>query len=159
MSAADRNRKLAQDILRQYWDRKVPVDPAVLAQKMGAKVVGSDMGEVSGCFTLKEDGPLIQYNSTEAEVRQRFSIAHELAHYALGHGDAFRDTARDFSAAHFDHKEVSANRFASEILMPEAAVMQFIRDEGVNEIGKLARRFNVSEAAMKFRLKRLGWIS
>jgi Predicted Zn peptidase len=151
-------KQMAQEVLRKHWDRRVPVDPAALAVKMQAKVVGTDLGELSGKFTLTQAGPLIEFNATEPEVRQRFSIAHELGHFVLGHGSAFRDPAKNFSASHFDYNEVDANKFAAELLMPESAVAQFVRDDELYDLRALAKRFHVSEAAMKYRLKNLGWI-
>jgi Zn-dependent peptidase ImmA (M78 family) len=159
MQIRDLPRKLAKEVLAKYWDRKIPVDPKALAEKLKAKVVGDNLNEVSGQFTLSPSGPIIRYNAMEPLVRQRFSIAHELGHYVLAHGDAFRDTARNFTSGQFDRKEVDANRFAAEILMPEEAVNQLIRSDGISDLSKLAREFHVSEAAMKYRLKNLGWIT
>lgn len=57
-----------------------------------------------------------------------------------------------------DQREVSANRFAAELLMPSIAVNQLITKHNVRDVASLAKRFNVSEAAMTFRLKNLGWL-
>lgn len=55
----------------------------------------------------------------------------------------------------FDPIEVEANRFAAELLMPEAAVRHYVQ-HGIISISELARTFAVSEVAMKYRLKNLG---
>jgi hypothetical protein len=57
------------------------------------------------------------------EVRSRFAVSHELAHYALGHkGYRNRKTEalqRDYSSASVKHEESEANRLAAIILAPE----------------------------------------
>lgn len=151
---------IAREVLKKYWDGTLPVSPAEIARRMGVRVEASpDMGEVSGQFSLTSDGPLIRYNCNEPYVRQRFTIAHEIGHYILQHGPAFRDPAKNFSEFSHDQKEVSANRFAAEILMPDVAVAAYIREKRIYQLSELARRFAVSDAAIKYRLKNLGWIS
>lgn len=151
---------LVSAVLKTYWDQKLPVDPIAIAQKMGADVRPSDaMGDISGWFSLSENGPEIHYNIKEPSVRQRFTVAHELGHYVLSHGDNFRDPVSSFSSSNYDPIEASANKFAAELLMPATLVSRAIEDHGISDIGRLAKLFNVSEAAMKFRLKNLNWIS
>lgn len=148
----------AIDILRQHWDRALPVDPAAIALNMGVTVLSDpEIAPASGTFNLTGDGPTIRFNSREPKVRQRFTIAHELGHYALAHGDAFRDTSGEFSASNFDLREVSANQFAAALLIPKAAVDEVI-SQGTTQLAELARIFEVSEAAMRYRLKDLGWV-
>jgi Zn-dependent peptidase ImmA (M78 family) len=158
MRVRDLTQKLAKEVLRTHWNRRIPVDPAALATSLDATVIAADLGELSGQFTMTDSGPVIRYNQHEARVRQRFSIAHELGHYVLSHGDAFRDPAKNFRASQFDHKEIAANQFAAEVLMPEEAVSELIQG-GISNLRSLAAHFDVSEAAMKYRLKKLGWVS
>ena len=49
--------------------------------------------------------------------------------------------------------EREANEFAAELLMPEAHLE---RDAEHNSVSRLARRYQLSEEAMGFRLRRLG---
>ncbi|MGA1232532.1 MAG: ImmA/IrrE family metallo-endopeptidase [Lutimaribacter sp.] len=106
----------------------------------------------------------ILINATESHARRRFTAAHELAHY-LYHRDMLDDVgslnrhsdwlfgtrendARPFSPQH----ETEANRIAAQILMPAEQVRaEFEKANG--DIELLADRFDVSEAAMKIRLK------
>jgi Zn-dependent peptidase ImmA (M78 family) len=59
----------------------------------------------------------------------------------------------------YDPVESSANRFAAELLMPESAVRSMISDKAYSNLSALATAFNVSEVAMKYRLKNLGLVS
>lgn len=148
----------AKQLLEKHWDRSLPVDVMSIARAAGAKVVPDGELDASGLFELLEEGPRIKFNSTEARVRQRFTVAHELGHYALKHGKAFRDQPSQFSTQAYDPDEVAANRFAAALLMPEEAVSYLIRRKGIVDIAKLAKLFDVSQVAMQFRLKNLGWL-
>lgn len=155
-----RAEKLAESVLKKYWDGELPVDPRRLAQLMFVRVEPDPdlvMAGLSGMFCYEGEFPTIRYSPSEPEVRQRFTIAHELGHFVLGHDGVLRDPTKNFSATNYDPREVAANRFAAEVLMPQAAIEAAVRSE--KDIRKLAEKFNVSEVAMKFRLKQLGWIS
>jgi len=56
----------------------------------------------------------------------------------------------------YDPIEASANRFAAELLMPEATLRLMVADRNYASIQSLASAFNVSEVAMTYRLKNLG---
>ncbi len=90
--------------------------------------------------------------------RQRFTMAHELGHYIL-HKEKnveFVDTTF-FRNSEKDAVEYNANEFASRLLMPESEVRTLIDVDGVKNIGNLAEKFNVSAAAMKYRVISLGY--
>jgi Zn-dependent peptidase ImmA (M78 family) len=106
----------------------------------------------------------ILINASESDARSRFTAAHELAHYLYHrdilddvgslnrHSDWLFDTrendARPFSPQH----ETEANRIAAQILMPAALVRAEYENTG-GDVARLAEIFDVSEAALKIRLK------
>lgn len=155
-------RDVAKVLLSEYWDRKLPIDPELFAKKLEIEVVRTeDLGNKSGYFD--GDSRKIYVNSTESLVRQRFTIAHELGHYCLGHGSSDRDTSsRDWilklqeNAPELAKRESDANDFAGELLMPSLAVRYFVQQEKILSIDELRKRFNVSGMAMGIRLLRLG---
>ena len=149
----------AKEILTKYWDKSIPIDPIKLANAMGAAVKPVPDLPTSGEFDCTVDGPLIQYKSTESKVRQRFTIAHEIGHFVLGHGGAYRDNPSEFSLMNHDPLEIAANRFAAELLMPEDVLNLLIFKEGIKDIAKLSDMLQVSQIALQYRLKNLGWIS
>lgn len=150
----------AKEVLEKYWDKSIPIEPIELARAAGVVVEAvpnlSTSGEFKRCSIR---GPLIQYKSTESNVRQRFTIAHELGHFVLGHGGAYRDSPNEFSLANHDPLEIAANRFAAELLMPEEVLNLLILKKGIKDIAKLSNMLQVSQIAMQYRLKNLGLIS
>ncbi|CCO22667.1 ImmA/IrrE family metallo-endopeptidase [Maridesulfovibrio hydrothermalis] len=152
----------ARKLLQDYWDGQLPVNPAQIAASLGIKVEKS-FGEItnnsgqplSGEFSIEGELPVIRYNVTEASVRQRFTVAHELGHYVLGHGPRHRDEAQNFSINNYDPFEVAANNFAAELLMPED-VLRHLIGQGGETLKSLAEKFNVSTLAMQIRLKKIG---
>jgi len=137
------------------------VDPVAIAHAAGVKVIGEALGTLAGKFEIVEGisgGPVISYNVLDPTLRQRFTIAHELGHYALQHGARFRDSTQSFSLANYDPVEAAANKFAAELLMPAAVVNGLINKRNITDFNTLAQLFNVSSVAMKYRLKNLGWL-
>lgn len=151
----------AKDVLSAYWDDgSLPVDPGYIATRMGVSIMADPNLDGSGHYeptAAKNGGPLITYNPTESIVRQRFTIAHELGHHALAHGPRDRDTPENFTMFFSDPKEVAANKFAAHLLMPKDFVHALIQVRGVRDLENLASLFKVSKAAMRYRLKDLGY--
>ena len=148
----------ANKLLSIFWAGKsLPVDPAEIARQRGVQVkpLGNPFDSDSGWFRFVDGRPTIFFNQLESSNRQRFTIAHELGHYELGHGERPRDSAAAFNMYNFDPVEVEANRFAAELLMPEASV-RWLVDRGQTSLSQLGNAFQVSEVAMKYRLKNLG---
>lgn len=154
--------KTAKSLLDKYWKGALPIDPKKIAAIENIEVKPDrtfSQKELSGELMISKDNVVkIKYNPRDSLKRQRFTIAHELGHYFLDHGNAFRDPKENFSMSHYDYREVSANKFAAEILMPEAAVNILIKQRKIRDIAELARLFDVSIRAMEYRLKNLGFL-
>lgn len=158
----DMHRTVA-DVLRERWNSRVPVDPFEIAAQEGLKVFRSGDIPYSGYITRQPDGSItVSINKDESLLRQRFTMAHELGHYVLGHLDTCdalpRDSAESFSLRNTDYREIAANRFAADLLMPAAAVRYFVEGGKRFTVQSLAEIFKVSEVAMLFRLKSLGFV-
>lgn len=154
----------AKGILLKYWDGGIPVDPIVVARRLGIDVQADQSlaaQGLSGVFSRNQHGdPSCRYNPNEPEVRQRFTVAHEIGHLVFGHkGELFRDPKQNFSLDSYDPSEAACNRFAAELLMPEIAVKHFIMEDNIHDVKALADKFGVSEVAMQYRLADLGWAS
>lgn len=113
---------------------------------------------LSGSLSKQNDIWLIRVNKVHSKTRQRFSIAHELGHFVYHKDDEheFVDTTF-FRGMTSDNLEYTANRFASELLMPEEEVRQLIDKENVRSVAELAAKFGVSSAAMLCRVKELNY--
>lgn len=147
--------------MKKYWQEgNLPIDPIRIAAQMGIPVTADANLGASGHYeptANKMGGPLITYNPLEIPVRQRFTIAHELGHHVLAHGARDRDTPENFTMGSNDPEEVEANRFAAELLMPAKFVKALVEVQKVRSLRQLARLFDVSTAAMGYRLRNLGY--
>ncbi|MGI5238792.1 helix-turn-helix domain-containing protein [Dactylosporangium sp. CA-139066] len=139
----------------------VPVDQ--LITDCGIRLLQWDFinHSVDGLVVELDDGPAIGINKTQSPLRQRFTAAHELGHYLLRHTDRFHvdfggDLSPGASGEHPDYDwraERAANDFAANLLMP-ASMMRAAFARGP-DIHALAAEFDVSTAAMGFRLTNL----
>ncbi|MDB2439732.1 ImmA/IrrE family metallo-endopeptidase [Hellea sp.] len=92
-----------------------------------------------------------------SDVRDRFTIAHELGHYVLHYlwpihvlkKGQFKLRASRYGS---DRTEWEANWFASAFLMPEDEFRKLVEDEKL-PISRVARHFKVSQAAASTRAK------
>jgi Zn-dependent peptidase ImmA (M78 family) len=144
----------AEQILKDSWDLSLPVDPVLIARKMGIKTAVSTDITTSG--QLVEIGAN-QYKillREEPAYRQRFTAAHELGHAVLGHGARPRVDNYGYSLFNFDPVERDANQFTAALIMPRIAVEHFIDTD--SDLPGMVTRFGVSGQAMQIRLERLG---
>lgn len=164
----------ARALLDQAGERTAPIDPERVAKWLGIKVDRIPFeGDLSGILVRNATQVVIGVNKFNAPVRQRFTIAHELGHYALEHrGEMFVDEAvlnkRDGrSSIAIDPQEIEANNFAAALLMPKHLVVSELKERlpSLGDAGRdsliraMAAHFKVSEQAMGFRLVNLGLIS
>lgn len=112
---------------------------------------------ISGRLYRKDGRWIISVNQEHHVNRQRFTLAHELAHYVLhkSESESFIDTVF-FRGASVNNFEYAANEFAAKLLMPENKVREVVRS-GTTNIKALAESFGVSVAAMLYRVKQLGF--
>lgn len=164
-SAIDARQAAIKLLGRHGVDRApVPVDKLVKAMGISLRYAPLDDG-LSGMAFVRGDQRVIAINTLHHPNRQRFTIAHELAHHVLHEkvlsgGDVHVDRVilhrDDLAAKGTDRIEVEANAFASELLMPsfllqgENAAEVDLLDEAA--LDRLAKRFKVSMAALQFRL-------
>jgi len=157
----------AERALHQHGLYSLPVDPVVLANRMGIKVLNASFSDstLAGMIAKRGENVTILVEQTDPPYRKRFTIAHELGHRVLHlerdgeFVDSTRDLFRDHEAKTEEsvesrRAEIQANWFAAALLMPESLVRaQFTNTPDVE---RLARAFNVSVVAMGYRLEALG---
>ena len=114
----------------------------------------------SGLATKTDFGWLVLIKGDEPLVRQRFSLAHELKHVL---DDSLLDQVPGGlypslgGYSPHERAERVCDRFAAALLMPKAPLRADWAD-GLQDIARLARRYDVSRAAMRIRLNQLGLI-
>lgn len=161
----------AEQLLALYGISSPPVPVEEIASHAGIQVVRAASHGSESAFLIRDHSrTIIGVNSRQSRRRQRFSIAHELGHWKLHDGRALivdhsiRINKRDnVSSAATDTEEIEANSFAAALLMPRTWVQQAVDRElqfGVNDrddlTQSLAKEFDVSTEAMRFRLINLG---
>jgi Zn-dependent peptidase ImmA (M78 family) len=164
----------AEQTLRATDTYRVPVAIDVVAHRLQLSTAAAALGEnVSGMLVVEDGRGAIAYNATHALVRQRFTIAHEIGHYLLHlkkkqGSQLFIDRNVTFrrdetSSTGDDREEVEANQLGAALLMPRELVQLEIKRHGLDlddeeAISFLAKRFQVSAAAMTNRLSNLGFL-
>jgi Zn-dependent peptidase ImmA (M78 family) len=112
---------------------------------------------ISGVFCKENNDYIIKINSLDHPRRQRFTLAHELAHFCLHRhlNAAFKDVVF-FRGGNQSIEEIQANNFASKLVMPEKKFREAIA-QGKNSIEQLSDLFQVSSLAVRVRAKILGF--
>jgi Zn-dependent peptidase ImmA (M78 family) len=163
----------AQALLDELGVRGIPVAVDRIAKGLGARVSYSPLDEeLSGMIFIKDDIPIIGVNSLHHPNRQRFTLAHEIAHLRL-HRDHITEAVhvdRRFaesvlrrdpaSATGTQRLEIEANQFAAALLLPRSRLEELldaaeldIEDERALEY--FARKFKVSKATLQYRIRNL----
>ena len=139
-----------------------PVRIVALAREFGVKVYTAVLPpDVSGQIERDaesggESGYSIVVARSDPEPRQRFTIAHELAHFLLHRpdiGDGIAES-RLYRSRLQNGQEVEANQLAADILMPYGKLKDVIDDDRWRDapLDEVAAKFGVSKSALKVRL-------
>lgn len=152
--------KDAIELLDEFWDGVLPVDPVRIAKELGLEVLDATLKkDVSGALVKKEGrDPSILLNAEDGKSRKRFTCAHELGHYIRRSSEPtpryeYVDYRDKNSSTGTDEEERYANSFAASLLMPEIAV-KAVYEPGA-PVFRLANRFGVSPESMQHRLDNL----
>ncbi len=125
-----------------------------------------DLGDdISGVLVVNKNGmAVVGVNPKESNVRQRFTIGHEIGHFVLhrNKSELFVDehylvVARDGTT---DKYELEANAFSAALLMPKNLIKEQLellplKSSTEEKIKILAKKFEVSSLAMTYRLSNL----
>lgn len=160
----------AKALRQAYWNDGenivFPVDPFAIAAKMGIEVARTPLSSDLAGFILKEPGEnaKIVVNAADAPVRQRFTVAHEIGHYAhnklsdnANESLGFVDYRNELTSRGVNPDEIWANAFAAELIMP-AAVLKKWWAEG-KALETIRNKFDVSKAALAYRMANLGLVA
>ena len=163
----------AERLLTACGIKTLPVDVELVAAHLDLRVLRQDLGpDISGLLIRSASGTQICVATKHAEVRRRFTIAHEIGHHVLNHqfepgthvhvdrGNYISQRSVRASEG-IDPKEVEANQFAAHLLMPterlHAEVRRFRGGPLFDfHVELLAKKFKVSEQAMTIRLSSVG---
>src|SRR3546814_898104 len=137
--------------------KKAPVQTIDIAQELGIKVFKVNDWPDNVSAMIRKDaerggerGFAIYVNGSHPRVRRRFSIAHEIAHFALHRnliGDGVTDDAMyrsNLSSA----VEVQANRMAADILMPWHLIRE-ATDKGIDTVERSEEHTSELQSLMR----------
>ena len=168
-------RSLVEKLLSDRGIRGPAVNVEEIARSLRIQIRREAVeADLSGYLVRKTDlgQALIGVNSDHPSARQRFTIAHELAHYLLHEGEVVHfdgdkqgytvNLRSERSAQSNTDLEREANLFAAELLMPAEFLFRDVRirnidllDDKSDELRQIAKEYKVSQQALTYRLANL----
>ena len=147
--------KLAAQLLRQAWGLGTNPAPNMvhLCESRGIPVYGlTNIAKGVDAFSAWDGTqPFIFTSRKKTPERSRFDIAHELGHLVLHHNSKVDENAQ---------QEKEADAFASEFLMPQAALKAYLpKLPNLAEIFEFKTTYKVSALATVVSLHRAGILS
>ena len=144
------------DRAKKFAEAHFPKGPEKLAEKLGIKIY---QGTLTGCDGWSLSGPagkLIRINSSVSTTRQRFTLAHELGHLLLAIPTVVGESMYDSLKSSSD-EERRVNDLASELLLPESVVRQYVPSVPIvaSQLTRLAAKAKVSQLSAAIRVANL----
>jgi Zn-dependent peptidase ImmA (M78 family) len=165
------------DLLKKLGLISPPYNPFEIAKKLKLQVdqkLDFKNVSLSGYISRNNGEMFVWINPLDSDVRQRFTLAHEIGHYVndflpdLNLKEIIDTPDTLYRNGNSDIRETAANKFAANLLMPKDDVIEqgnkLIEGtveksmSGVDFVSKMAEKFEVSKPAMLVRLKTLGVI-
>ena len=141
---------------------EIPVKLGEIAKRLGIRVFLSTLPRGISCQVVREGNQfVIRINRHEAKDRQRFGLAHQLAHVLLHKKLVIEDGGWSenilFRSGRPLDIEYEANRLAFDLVLPSARLSEATSEVSgpmTGEIIKdLASRFRVSPTVMEIKLQ------
>ena len=151
--------------------RNIPDLPRFAEQTLGYFLIRYPFGQeaIEGFAAIYQGRRLLVTNSSHILSRERFTLAHEIAHHLFDLQEGKQAVESDKETGQFNEQhplEYRADCFAAAFLMPEKGIKDSLREFGMenNDIGfsdiiRLQVEFGVSYRAMVRRLKDLSIIT
>ena len=157
--AVDQGRRLAGQVRQalRLGDGPLGPLPEALEERLRLDVDFSPLPEaVDGLCVSVGDRALVLVGSSKPSSRQRFTLAHELAHYLVDDLDPLYVDERGVRARSV--AEMRANAFAAHLLMPEPGVRATIEGftDDAERAVRVALTFGTSVSAAAYQLGNLG---
>ncbi len=139
-------RAIARKLLKDVGIKEIPVSLWKVIEYLKVRhdfeVLRLSLGNVDGILVTIDGQPTIGFNGDVSWVRKRFTIAHEIGHYLLGHTCTDPDIDSD--------PEREAHQFAAELLMP--LVFLKIDYKAKPDLDFLTQKYKASREALTIHL-------
>lgn len=156
----------AIDCFREYGN----IDIIKFANSLNINVFGVDLKNQNSYIRKNQitGNYEIYVNYGHSKERQRFSIAHEIAHYLL-HKDKIDNSAAIIERKGYNslniEEEREADKIAVSLLTPQEIVIEYLNSIKVNKnteitidiLNNFMNKFNISKPFAIIRLKELGY--
>ena len=152
--------QLATDVIQltnAYNGRNITLTQ--LAKSLGLKIYKAvfSNNEINGMLKIENGKYNIYVNMQQRDTRQRFTIAHEIAHFLIHREIILKEKGsilyrKDFYST--SEIETQANMLAAALLMPRELVLNAWHN--LNDIDEVAEIFGTSREATYIRLNNLG---
>lgn len=155
------------DVLDRHRER-APVNVEGAIADLGILLQRAPLAdEISGMISrISDDLFQITVNSNHSPFRQRFTMAHELAHY-IWHRRLIGDGLKDNRLYRADpalgntrigsRHERQANAWAARFLMPDHLIERYYA-QGIHTAQEMAKKFAVSQRAMEIAMRDNGFV-
>ncbi len=161
--------QLAEAVRKGAGQEQPPINIYLLAERLGVLVTPTYLDKAAAVVHRADESrtppapPWILVNCSQPMERQRYSIGHEIAHLFL-HEEELVVYHPHYYKRHFDQKEIEADAFSAEILMPRGLIEDSIRRVSIKgpveeAVIVLANLYQVSFTAMSTRLYNLNLIT
>lgn len=156
----EQGRRLADSASRRLaelgFSAKVGDLPAAVEVAFGIDVAVTELADgFDGLATSSPAAKLIVLGTTTVPARQRFTLAHELAHLLVADDQGVHLDQDVYSRAQAkDPSEMRANAFASAVLMPESELHDAVGSDGISrdQFAALATDLMVTPSSLAYRL-------
>jgi Zn-dependent peptidase ImmA (M78 family) len=146
----------------QECQNAFPVPVGQIAKNLGVIVKSATLpAGISGEIKETDGVVVIRVNRHDTKERQRFTIAHEIAHFLLHRdriGDGITDDVLSRSKLS-DLLEIQANKLAADIIMPWRLIQERLEHYSKLKIETryemIAKEAEVSTTAIKIRLGKI----
>ena len=148
-------------IIESHQDQ-FPVKVGAIAKAFGINVKKATLAAgISGEIKETRNLVTIRVNRHDVKERQRFTLAHEIAHFLL-HRDKIGDGITDdilYRSNLSSAQEAQANRLAADIVMPWSLIQSSLETYDdlklEQKIERLAQEAEISTTAIKIRLGKI----
>jgi Zn-dependent peptidase ImmA (M78 family) len=152
----ERARRLAREVLWECgMDEPSKIDPFTIVGRQKIEVTYARLDGASAQIFRHGDLAIIRVSDQIVQLgRLRFTMAHEVAHFLLGHKIPVEAALDATARAPFSvHQEREADVFATEFLMPAAWVAAYCKSAvtSLSVVHSIAHAFRVSNVAAAVR--------